>query len=71
MVLAALNTDANTISGITFYSHAETPGLGGEIDNPNWKAKWPGKVIYGADGEVELKFLKGTLSLETQKKNTK
>ncbi|WP_366524767.1 NADH:ubiquinone reductase (Na(+)-transporting) subunit C [Nannocystis sp.] len=38
----AVDKDANTIKGITFYAHAETPGLGGEVDNPKWKAPWPG-----------------------------
>ena len=30
----ALEADLNTVSGFGFYSHAETPGLGGEVDNP-------------------------------------
>jgi Na+-transporting NADH:ubiquinone oxidoreductase subunit C len=37
----ALGNDGNTVKGITFYQHAETPGLGGEVDNPKWKALWP------------------------------
>ena len=45
----ALEADTSTIKGITFYEHGETPGLGGEIDNPIWKAKWPGKQAFGAD----------------------
>ena len=40
-VLAVLS-----ISGITFYEHGETPGLGGEIDNPDWQAGWQGKQLY-------------------------
>ncbi|MEZ5482390.1 MAG: Na(+)-translocating NADH-quinone reductase subunit C [Porticoccaceae bacterium] len=39
----ALEADLNTVAGIGFYEHAETPGLGGEVDNPLWKAKWVGK----------------------------
>jgi Na+-transporting NADH:ubiquinone oxidoreductase subunit C len=35
----ALEGDLNTVVGLGFYSHAETPGLGGEVDNPNWKAQ--------------------------------
>jgi Na+-transporting NADH:ubiquinone oxidoreductase subunit C len=35
-----LKNDANTVMGMTFVEHAETPGLGGEIDNPKWKALW-------------------------------
>lgn len=38
----ALESDANTVVGLGFYEHGETPGLGGEVDNPRWKAFWPG-----------------------------
>ncbi len=54
----ALEGDANTVAGMGFYEHAETPGLGGEVDNPNWKAQWTGKRIY--DGEqVAMRLVKG------------
>lgn len=43
----ALKGDVNTVAGLGFYQQAETPGLGGEVDNPKWKALWPGKKIYG------------------------
>lgn len=55
----ALDTDFQTVKGIGFYSHAETPGLGGEIDNPTWKAKWAGKKIYDEAFQVKLKVIKG------------
>lgn len=55
----AIDPDLNTIKGITFYEHAETPGLGGEIDNPGWKAKWPGRKIYGKDGSIKIQVIKG------------
>ncbi len=35
----ALNRDLRTIDGFTFYEHGETPGLGGEVDNPVWKGQ--------------------------------
>lgn len=54
----ALESDLNTVAGIGFYEHAETPGLGGEVDNPLWKAKWVGKKVY-ADGEAALSVVKG------------
>jgi Na+-transporting NADH:ubiquinone oxidoreductase subunit C len=56
----ALESDANTIAGLGFYEHGETPGLGGEVDNPRWKAQWPGKQVY-RDGQVEIELLKGTV----------
>ncbi len=45
----AVSGDANTVKGITFYSHGETAGLGAEIDNPKWKAKWVGKQLFDAE----------------------
>jgi Na+-transporting NADH:ubiquinone oxidoreductase subunit C len=57
----ALEADLNTVAGIGFNEHAETPGLGGEVDNPLWKAKWPGKALYGDDGDVQLTVIKGTV----------
>lgn len=51
----ALENDLNTVVGFGFYSHAETPGLGGEVDNPKWKALWPGKKIY-EQGSMEPKI---------------
>ena len=57
----ALESDANTIVGLGFYEHGETPGLGGEVDNLNWKAKWPGKLAY-KDGEVAISVLKGAVN---------
>ena len=57
----ALDGDLNTVSGITFYEHQETAGLGGEVDNPRWKDGWVGKQIYGTDGRVELKVIKGSV----------
>jgi len=54
----ALEGDGNTVAGLGFYEHAETPGLGGEVDNPNWKAQWTGKQVYNGDA-VALRLVKG------------
>lgn len=54
----ALEADLQTIAGIGFYEHAETPGLGGEVDNPNWKASWVGKQAYQF-GERAITVIKG------------
>jgi Na+-transporting NADH:ubiquinone oxidoreductase subunit C len=56
----ALDSDADTVAGLGFYEHGETPGLGGEVDNPRWKALWPGKEVY-RDGDVALSLIKGTV----------
>lgn len=55
----ALKPDANTVAGLGFYEHAETPGLGGKVDDPSWKAQWPGKKLYDADGDVAIQVIKG------------
>lgn len=56
----ALEADANTVVGLVFYEHAETPGLGGEVDNPVWKAKWVGKEVYD-EGDVAISIIKGSV----------
>lgn len=53
-----LQPDMNTVVGMGFYQHAETPGLGGEVDNPGWKQMWQGKQVYAGD-DVALTVLKG------------
>ncbi|ETI61902.1 Na(+)-translocating NADH-quinone reductase subunit C [Marinomonas profundimaris] len=55
----ALKNDFNTVIGFGFYSQGETPGLGGEVDNPNWKALWKGKEVYDDQGEAVLQLAKG------------
>ena len=41
----ALDKNKKTIKGLGFYEHGETPGLGGEVDNPNWKSVWVNKEV--------------------------
>ncbi|MEO1171336.1 MAG: Na(+)-translocating NADH-quinone reductase subunit C, partial [Myxococcota bacterium] len=55
----AMKSDAQTITGITFYEHGETPGLGGEVENPRWQAKWTGRKAFGEDGNVAIEVIKG------------
>lgn len=55
----ALDNDGNTVRGITFYQHGETPGLGGEVDNPKWKELWPGRKVYNDKGNAALTVIKG------------
>jgi Na+-transporting NADH:ubiquinone oxidoreductase subunit C len=55
----ALDSDLVTIRGITFYEHAETPGLGGEVDNPRWQARWEGKEVFDEAGNVAIRVIRG------------
>jgi len=57
----ALAADGTTVRGITFYEHGETAGLGAEVDNPKWKAIWPGKQVFDESGEIRLEVLKGRI----------
>jgi len=54
----ALKPDGDEIVGLQFYEHAETPGLGGEVDNPIWRAQWRGKELFGEDGSLDIQIVK-------------
>jgi Na+-transporting NADH:ubiquinone oxidoreductase subunit C len=58
--MLAIDRDANTVRGLTFYEQKETPGLGGEIANPKWLALWKGRKAYDADWAPQLTVIKGT-----------
>ncbi len=47
------------IRGITYYDQKETPGLGGEVENPSWQASWNGKHPYDAEWNVRVEVIKG------------
>ena len=55
----ALEGDGNTVVGFKFYEHGETPGLGGEVDNPLWRDQWPGKQVYDEKGRPAAALVKG------------
>jgi Na+-transporting NADH:ubiquinone oxidoreductase subunit C len=55
----AIEPDGNTIKGIRFYEHAETPGLGDQIDKPDWRNLWVGKQLYGDDSTPRIKVVRG------------
>ena len=55
----ALDADGNTVKGYSYYDHGETPGLGGEIENPAWLETWQGKKIYDDQWNLAIDVLKG------------
>lgn len=55
----ALEGDLNTIAGLAYYDHAETPGLGGEVDNPRWRRLWTGRKAFGDDWRPAISVIKG------------
>lgn len=56
----SLDRDGKTIRGITFYEQKETPGLGGEISNPEWLALWQGRAGYDDQWAPRITVIKGT-----------
>lgn len=54
----AIDRDLNTVSGLGFYDHKETPGLGGEVDNPVWKEKWHGVQLFDDAGTPVVRLVK-------------
>lgn len=53
----AIDADGNTVRELVYYKQKETPGLGGEVENPTWKSKWDGKKLY-KDGDVAIQVKK-------------
>jgi len=54
----AMQPDLEHIKGLTFVEHGETPGLGGEVDNPNWKKQWPSRQLHDASGALGINVMK-------------
>jgi len=55
----SLANDGTTVKGLRFYSHAETPGLGDQVDRDDWRAQWPGKLIFGDGDEPRIEVIRG------------
>lgn len=53
----AIQTDGNTVIGISWYDQKETPGLGANIADAPWQEHFPGKKLFqeGANGQVDFK----------------
>jgi Na+-transporting NADH:ubiquinone oxidoreductase subunit C len=56
----ALDGRGERVKGVTFYSHAETPGLGAEIENPRWRDGWIGKRLVDDTGAVRFDVAKAS-----------
>ena len=57
----SIDKDAMTVRGFNYYSHGETPGLGGEVDNAKWIAQWQGKKVYTENFEPAIDVMKGSV----------
>ena len=56
----SVEPDGNTVSGLRFYEHAETPGLGDQIEKEPWLAQWPGKKLYDEQGNPQIEVVRGS-----------
>lgn len=54
----SLNADLETIAGISFYKHGETPGLGAEIEKDWFLAQFAGKRLYTDGATTEFMVTK-------------
>ncbi len=57
--LIALDADLNTIAAVTFYEQAETAGLGDQIEDPAWQARWTGRRLRGQSGDFRFQVAAG------------
>ena len=55
----SVEADGNTIRGLRFYQHGETPGLGDGIEKDNWLSQWPGKLLYDEAGNPRAEVVRG------------
>ena len=55
----AISRDTKEIKGLGFYQHGETPGLGGEIENPRWTALWKNKIPFDENFKPIIRVVKG------------
>ena len=55
----SVKPDGDTLNGITYYDEGETPGLGGEIENPKWQAQFVGKKLFNAENQPAITIAKG------------
>ncbi len=54
----ALNADMETIAGLSFYKHMETPGLGAEIEKDWFQTQFAGKRLYEDGHAVDFTIAK-------------
>ncbi|PCI60423.1 MAG: Na(+)-translocating NADH-quinone reductase subunit C [Gammaproteobacteria bacterium] len=54
-----LEADLNTAKRVVYYDLKETPGLGAEVQNPKWKAKWKGKKMFDDKHNIAIQIVKG------------
>lgn len=62
----SLSADLETIAGISFYKHGETPGLGAEIEKSWFQTQFTGKKLYESGVPTAFKVQKPGSSLDSR-----
>lgn len=57
----ALAGDANTVVALSFFEHAETPGMGAAVDDPQWREQWQGKTVRDDEGTLRIGVARGAV----------
>ncbi|MDH3981389.1 MAG: NADH:ubiquinone reductase (Na(+)-transporting) subunit C, partial [Kiritimatiellaceae bacterium] len=61
----SLEADLETIAGISFYKHGETPGLGAEIDKDWFQMQFSGKKLYAKGVATKFSVVKPGTTLNS------
>ena len=59
----AIEPDANTVIGVAWYKHLETPGLGANIESPAWQKQFFGKKIFLGDAKGKFNAERAPLGI--------
>jgi Na+-transporting NADH:ubiquinone oxidoreductase subunit C len=62
-----IGPDGDTVIGMTWYDQKETPGLGGEISNPDWEGQFYGKVIFQKNPDGTTNYARSPLGIQVVK----
>ena len=54
----SIDSDLETVAGISFYKHGETPGLGAEIVKSWFSSQFSGKKLYADGRPTDFRVLK-------------
>tara|TARA_X000000368_G_scaffold327111_1_gene264171 strand:+ start:94 stop:756 length:663 start_codon:yes stop_codon:yes gene_type:complete len=67
----ALNPDTDTVLGIQFYKHGETPGLGGEVEKKWFTDNFINKKIRDKNGKIiSITVIKGGVDYSESNKSS-
>lgn len=62
----AVAADGNTIRGLAISEQQETPGLGAEIERPEWQQRWQGKQLRDEQGRVRIRVVRDAASADSE-----